>query len=135
MSKVLCPTLDMNLDLNGKPIIVLQQPQQLQMASQQPTTTKIVNKQTKFGSILIGLIFVFGLGVLLVYFLYKGKKTKAKQRKNDQKYTLKSASQNDKIGTKASQRDTKTTKQNTKNRKNAKPPPTKGGNTVNLKRA
>lgn len=89
-------------------------------------TTKIINKQTTLGSIIIGLLFVFGFGVLFVYFLYKGKKTKAKQRKNDQKYTLKQNSQNDKLSS-------KTSKRTAKDRKAQKQPAGKGGNTINLK--
>jgi cytoskeletal protein RodZ len=120
---MLCTAKVMNADL----IAARQIPSpQSVVGAQQAPTTKIINKQTKLGSIIIGLLFVFGFGVLFVYFLYKGKKTKAKQRKNDQKYTLKQNNQNDKLSSKASKR-------TAKDAKAQKQPAGKGGNTINLK--
>ena len=105
-----------------------------------PAPAPPVKKSVKFGSIVLGLIVVFIFGTLITMFLYKGKKAKAKQRKNDQKFTLKQTSQSNKQGGKDGKQGEKSTTRTQKNakatRKSApKQQPTKGGNTVNLKRA
>lgn len=75
---------------------------------------QVKKKGVRFGSIVLGLIVVFGLGTLLVLFAYKGKKVKAKQRKNDQKNTLKTTAQTDKLGNKNSKRTRQNNKQDGK---------------------
>lgn len=93
----------------------------------------IINSEpTKRGGLRLGSAILAILAVLAVAFFvtvaaYKGKKTKAKQRKNDQKFVLKENNQNSKLSDKSSKRTQKQDKSTTKRTKGSSKGQPKGG--------